>query len=67
VYRESPPWPLKSVKLDHNALGISVGFLMAMLSYYQLEAVSATNCALHGFISPYDLAPSEPQQEGVTE
>jgi hypothetical protein len=57
VYRESPPWPLKSVKLDHNALGISVGFLMAMLSYYQLEAVSATNCALHGFISPYDLAP----------
>jgi len=46
AHKPSPRWPLKQITLSGNPLGISVGFLLSQLSYYELESILADNCGL---------------------
>eukprot|EP00928_Gymnodinium_smaydae_P095586 TRINITY_DN8249_c0_g1_i1.p1 TRINITY_DN8249_c0_g1~~TRINITY_DN8249_c0_g1_i1.p1 ORF type:complete len:1119 (-),score=64.97 TRINITY_DN8249_c0_g1_i1:396-3752(-) len=64
AYIPSPRWPLKVLRVSNNPLGISVGFLLGMMTQYELSELHADNCSLHGFINSEDLFAQEPASGG---
>eukprot|EP00928_Gymnodinium_smaydae_P069717 TRINITY_DN5337_c0_g1_i2.p1 TRINITY_DN5337_c0_g1~~TRINITY_DN5337_c0_g1_i2.p1 ORF type:complete len:1153 (+),score=109.07 TRINITY_DN5337_c0_g1_i2:477-3461(+) len=64
AFSSPPPWPLKTLLLSNNPLGISAGFLLGMLSWYSLEVLEANNCSLHGSVKSDDLVPHMIARDG---
>mmetsp|Transcript_75385 Transcript_75385/g.157101 ORF Transcript_75385/g.157101 Transcript_75385/m.157101 type:complete len:1790 (+) Transcript_75385:72-5441(+) len=64
VYIEPPDWPLKSINLNNNPMGVGVGFVLSMLGRYSLTEIYASNCSLGGYASYIDFTPNVPLANG---
>ncbi len=51
-----PRWPLTTLNLRGNPLGISVEFMLTLAAYYDVEELDLSNCSLGGFVvAPYSI------------
>ncbi len=64
VFVPPPQWPLKSLSLKGNPIGISVGFLLGMLGYYELESLDLSSCSLNGIVTLNSFRGKVPQATG---
>lgn len=63
-FKDPPAWPLQTLKISDNPLNMSAGFLMSMLSQYQLTTLHAANCGLTNFVSTDDFLANRPNAGG---